>query len=215
MFRFRRNGTCSSIGQAACRNQSLRTGRRRGSRPAHSCASVASGTQLPVRPEMLDYGGDAIRRGSSPCRPHRRPTSSPVSRSTYRGYDRAAYAEPFGQWHRQACRMSASPPRAQVLALSRHVAAVPGAEHFDRCRPREWRTFSTPAAAAQNCSARDLARGRGTSHRFVTTTSRYSLGTTMVPSSALFMREMRACRSSVRPRCLASSSAANALSIGP
>src|ERR1700730_4069630 len=60
-----------------------------------------------------------------------------------------------------------------------------------------------------------IARGRGTPHRFVTTTSRYSRGTIIVRSSALFIRGIRACRSHVRPPCLASSRAANALSIGP
>ncbi len=52
-------------------------------------------------------------------------------------------------------------------------------------------------------------------HRLMTTTSKYSLGTTMVPSSALFMLAIKASRSLRSPCCLAASRAANALSIGP
>ena len=40
-------------------------------------------------------------------------------------------------------------------------------------------------------------------HRFVITTSRYSLGTTMLPSPARFMRTISACRSLCSSSCLA------------
>ncbi len=49
-------------------------------------------------------------------------------------------------------------------------------------------------------------RIRGTPHRFKMTTSRYSLGTTMVPSAALFMLAMRAFRSSFSKFCRTASS---------
>src|SRR6476619_5943169 len=52
-------------------------------------------------------------------------------------------------------------------------------------------------------------------HRFMMTTSRYSLGTTMVPSSALFMRPMRSKRSFSNAFCFRISRAANALRVGP
>ena len=58
-----------------------------------------------------------------------------------------------------------------------------------------------------------LARGCG--QRLVITISRYSLGTTMVPSSARFILPISASRSFLSPRWFASSSAAKALSIGP
>ena len=88
---------------------------------------------------------------------------------------------------------------------------------YDWCRAEEVEDFPTPSSAKQICNTerRPLAGIRGTTHRFVMTTSRYSLGTTIVPSLALFIRAMRACRSSFRSLCLASSRAANALSIGP
>ncbi len=54
-----------------------------------------------------------------------------------------------------------------------------------------------------------------TLHRFTMTISRYSLGTTIVLSSALFMRPMRSYRSFSRRFCCGTSSAENALSIGP
>src|SRR6266849_6553274 len=51
--------------------------------------------------------------------------------------------------------------------------------------------------------------------RFVITTSRYSLGTTIVPSSARFIRPISASRSFLKPCWFASSRAAKALSVGP
>jgi hypothetical protein len=82
---------------------------------------------------------------------------------------------------------------------------------------RKWRISPLPPALNRFAIQSDvLLRGFAEStHRFVMTTSRYSLGTTIVPSLALFIRAMRACRSSFRSLCLASSRAANALSIGP
>ena len=57
--------------------------------------------------------------------------------------------------------------------------------------------------------------GRATLHRLVMTTSRYSLGTTMVPSPERFMRTISACRSLCSSSCFAGSRAANAFSTGP
>src|SRR3981189_1701150 len=51
--------------------------------------------------------------------------------------------------------------------------------------------------------------------RFVITISRYSLGTTIVPSSARFIRPISASRSFLKPCWFASSRAAKALSVGP
>jgi hypothetical protein len=99
--------------------------------------------------------------------------------------------------------------RISVLELNRTF--------YDLCRAEEVEDFSTPSTAKQICNTerRPLAGIRGATHRFLMTTSRYSLGTTIVPSPALFIRAMRACRSSFRSLCLASSRAANAFSIGP
>src|SRR5262249_51974370 len=52
-------------------------------------------------------------------------------------------------------------------------------------------------------------------HRFTMTISRYSLGTTIVLSSAVFMRPMRSYRSFSSRICCGTSSAENALSVGP
>ena len=57
--------------------------------------------------------------------------------------------------------------------------------------------------------------GQRAFQRLVMTTSRYSLGTTMVPSPARFMRTISACRSLCSSSCFAGSSAANAFSTGP
>jgi hypothetical protein len=58
--------------------------------------------------------------------------------------------------------------------------------------------------------------GKGRSiHRFIMTTSKYSLGTTIVSSPALFIRAISWYRSFSRRVWLSVSSAANALSIGP
>src|SRR5262249_12005149 len=52
-------------------------------------------------------------------------------------------------------------------------------------------------------------------HRFTMTISRYSLGTTIVLSSAVFMRPMSSYRSFSSRICCGTSSAENALSVGP
>ena len=70
---------------------------------------------------------------------------------------------------------------------------------------------------ANGCRAnwRAAASDRRVRQRLAMTTSRYSLGTTMVPSSARFNDAISARTSSARRRWLVSSSAAKAFSIGP
>jgi hypothetical protein len=61
----------------------------------------------------------------------------------------------------------------------------------------------------------DREEAPSVSHRLVMMTSRYSLGTTRLPSLERFMRTINACRSLCSSCCFVGSSAANAFSTGP
>ena len=101
---------------------------------------------------------------------------------------------PVGEIRRS--RLARAQDPARLLRLSRRKA---GADQVVALRKR-------PSPGRE----RDAA-----AQRFVITTSRYSDGTTIPLSAALFMRVIRASRSLRSAACFGASRAANAFSIGP
>jgi hypothetical protein len=85
-----------------------------------------------------------------------------------------------------------------------------------RERPhRSQRSSCFPSSTLGHAAAFVALRNAEMPHCFTMTTSRYSLGTTIVSSPALFMRAMRESSSFSRSFCCRVSRAEKALSIGP
>jgi hypothetical protein len=152
---------------------------------------------------------------------------APMTRSTHSRSERPFCARGVRVADLPFARSGLCPPSANRAG---HGRDPQGLLNVDTCRPlraipvvRRWRRsgrgdrpIPVEFAPGGRASAMRPGPARGADHRLVmTTTSRYSLGATIVPSSALFVRANRLIRSAVRSFCLASSRAANAFSIGP
>ena len=104
--------------------------------------------------------------------------------------------------HRNRC--GPAHPRSWPSPFRRLVARHPPSRYSAAVHRRGAFGMATIASAParRRCRASSVAFRRcefDRSPHLAMTTCRYSLGTTMVPSSALFMRAMRACRSFFRP----------------